>query len=215
MENRTERAGGQPAKKSRANIIAPAILIAVFLLLEAVGGGILYYAHAKERVCSAVTEGRLIEWETRKKKNSAFYVPIVEYKAGDEIYLGVSNTSSGRRTIKEGDTVVIGYNPSNPYEFYIEGHDLRRMRSFGGIFIMIGALLALLQALCAVFNRMDMEEKKRTRVNEILWALGVFAVFYRIMAFALGIGVATLLTVIMGFLFLLASRKKKHKNQDV
>lgn len=133
---------------------------------------------------------------------------------GDESYTGVSNVETDKLPFKEGDLLTIYYNPSNPLEFYTEGYDLILIRSFGWIFIIMGAALSLVNLICAVLNRVNMDEKRRIRMKEFFYALGVLFVFYWMMITLSGIGPALFTTAIIAPFVLYVKYKNRKKHQD-
>lgn len=201
-------------KKMSINTKFMIILIAVILILEAVGGVIVYSAHITEKRCSVETEGVLLKWGKRFKKNRRSYYPIVQYWVGDEAYTGVSNVETQKLPFKEGAPLTIYYNPSNPFEFYTKGYDLILIRSFGRVFMIMGAALTLVNLICAILNRMDMDEKKRIRIKEIFYALGVLFVFYWMIITLSGIGPAVFATIIIAPFVIYVKYKNRRKGQD-
>lgn len=190
------------------------ILILVILALEAVGGAIVYSAYVKEKNCSIKTEGVLLEWGKRIKKNKRKYYPIVQYWVGDEAYKEISSVETEKLPFKEGAPLTIYYNPSNPFEFYTEGYDLILIRSFGRVFMIMGAALALVNLICTILNRVDMDEKRRVHIKEIEYALGVLFVFYWMMITLSGIGPAVLATIIIAPFVIYVKYKNRPKDQD-
>lgn len=206
MENKT--------KKISINAMFIIILISVILVLEAVGGTIVYSAYVIEKNCSIETEGVLLEWGKRVKKNRRKYYPIVQYWVGDEAYKGVSSVETEKLPFKEGTPLTIYYNPSNPFEFYTEGYDLILIRSFGRVFMIMGAALALVNLICAILNRLDMDGKRRVRMKEIIYALGVLFVFYWMMITLSGIGPAVFATILIVPFVIYVKYKNRPKDQD-
>lgn len=204
----------QSEKKTGINTVFTVILITVIIILELIGGGILYQAHVKEKNCSAIVEGTLVKWNRRTKEKGVSYSPIVEYNVGNEIYTGISNVWGNILPIKKGDKVIIGYNPSNPTEFYMEGYDLNNIRITGSIFIIIGAALALVNMICFVLNRINMDKKKRMRIEVIICASGILLVFYWMMLLIMGVGITLLISLILGFFIFYVKHKNRSKKQD-
>lgn len=200
-------------KKPSINTMFMIIFILFILMLEAVGGIIMYSAHVKEKHCSAAAEGVLLEWGKRRSANKVKYYPIVQYQVGDKAYTGVSNAETIKRPFKEGDMITICYNPADPFVFYIKGYDLKLIRSLGSIFLIMGLVLALVHMICAVLNRMDMEENKRVRIKEIFYALGVLFVFYWIVILISGIGMAVFLTIIITPFIIYVKYKNRETHQ--
>lgn len=205
---------GRGIKKWETNTKFVILLTAVILLMEAVGGGIIYYAWAKEKICCAEAEGTLINWEKRKDKKSRKYVPVVEYRVGKEIYTGISNIESLKRTIEEGSPVLIGYDPSNPYNYYLKGYDLEAIRSFGGIFMVLGAVFAAVNIICAILNRMEMDDKRKVRIKEWIFILCFFAAFSWFIIALAGIRTALLVVIVMAPFVLYVKLKNRKDSRD-
>lgn len=183
--------------KMSTNTMFLIIFISIVLILEAVGGGIVYSAYAKEKRCSVMTEGVLIEWVMWKKKNKTTYYPVVEYTVGNETFKESPNVRTNLRPFKTGDSIAIGYNPSNPHDFYIEGYDLEVIRSLGGSFIIWGVVAVIINIICAILNRMDMDERRRVRIKERVFVVFFLLAFYWMLISFSSIKMAVFATVLL------------------
>lgn len=199
--------------KMSANRMFLMLLILVILVLEAVGGGIIYSAYAKEQRCSVMTQGTLLEWVRWTRKNSTNSSPVVEYRVGNETYTQMPDVKAKKRPFKEGDLVTVGYNPLNPHEFYLAGYDLEITRSFGSIFMIWGAAAVIVNLIFAALNRINMEERRRIRCKEFVIALFVIAVFYWMVISFSGIGMAALVTVLIAPFVLYVKYKNRRKRE--
>lgn len=191
------------------------IFISIILILEAVGGGIVYSAYAKEKRCSIITEGVLIEWGMWKNKNKTTYYPVVEYRVGNEIFKESSNARTSSRPFKEGDLVAISYNPSNPHDFYIEGYDLEVIRSLGGSFIIWGAAAVIVNIICAILNRIAMDRRKRVRIKEMVFAVFFLLAFYWMLISFSSVKTAVFVTMLLTpFVLYVKIKKRLRKKGD-
>ena len=104
-------------------------ILGVGLILVAVVGGYLNYQ--KQRSCTAVTSGTIVEvkqkMETKrvngKRERGMVYSPVYEYKAGDKVIRKAVGSSTKREAFVIGNKVVICYNPSRPESFYVKGRE--------------------------------------------------------------------------------------------
>lgn len=190
------------------------LLILVILVLEAVGGGIVYSAYAKEQRCSLRTQGTLLEWVRWTRKNTTNYSPVVEYRVGNETYTEILNVKADKRPFKEGDLVTVGYNPLNPHEFYLEGYDLEILRSFGSSFMILGAAAVIVNLICAALNRVDMEERRRIRCKEFVIAFFFLAAFYWMVISFSGIMMAVFVTILIAPFVLYVKYKNRRKQKN-
>jgi hypothetical protein len=142
-----------------------------------IGAGLCYSARMKEKTCSAVAEGRVIEY----RKNSYIgqkrrFTPVVEYQVGNEIFAGETNVWYSSRTFEIGEYVMIGYNPTNPEEFYIKSYDLNILTRMGIVFLVIGGGILAITVTVLILdkNRMDKEKKKTIQTGIIVGGIVLF-----------------------------------------
>lgn len=110
---------------------------------------IMYSANNNLRnKCTEKTDGVVVKIERVEENTedgtSISYAPVYEYTVNDKTYSHRSGnrTSKGLVKYKEGDKVVINYNPNNPDEYYVEGDNSNNIMviifaSVGGIFLIL------------------------------------------------------------------------------
>ena len=180
-------APGQSGKKPAGSIALIVFLAAFVLGFGAIGAGLCYSAHMREKTCSGAAEGKVIGY----RKNSSHrgrnhtYTPVVEYRAENEIFTGETNASSSSRTFEIGEYVMIGYNPANPEEFYIKGYDLNITTRIGIVFLVIsgGILAVLVIALILSKSKISKERKEKIEAGIIVGGI-VFIIFAVLIAVA-------------------------------
>lgn len=171
----------------KCKMSAKRILLILFLALftlgfSVIGAGLCYSAHIQEKTCSAVAEGRVIEY----KKNSyigqkRMFTPVIEYQVENEIFTGGTNIWYSSKTFEIGEYVMIGYNPAKPEEFYIKSYDLNIITRLGIVFLVIsGAILAVTATVLILGkNKTDKERKETIQAGIIAGGivLLIFVVF--------------------------------------
>lgn len=150
---------------------AKKILLILFLPLFAlgfciIGAGLCHSAHMQEKNCSAMAEGRVIE----DRKNSyigqkRMFTPIMEYQVENEIFTGETNVWHSSRLFERGEYVMIGYNPTNPEEFYIKSYNLNMMARLGILFLVIGGAILVITVTVVILDKNKMDKEKKEKIQ--------------------------------------------------
>lgn len=85
------------------------------------------------------------------------------------------------------------------------------IRSFGSGFIIWGAAAAIINLICALLNRVHMEERKRVRCKKFVIAFFFLAAFYWMVILFSGIGMAVLVTILIAPFVLYVKYKNRRK----
>ena len=124
-------------------------ILGVGLILVAVVGGYLNYQ--KQRSCTAVTSGTIVEvrqqMETKrvdgKHERVMTYRPVYGYKAGDRVIRKTAGSSTKRDAFVVGSQVVICYDPTAPELFYVKGKEKRYFFACGLVALLGMGILYL------------------------------------------------------------------------
>lgn len=104
-------------------------------------------ARRLKQVCTAQESGVVIDFYVSDSisdgRRKYMYYPIVEYTAGDRLYTERFEIGSSSPGYREGQAVVIGYNPNAPQEFYIVGDHSNTFlivvfSGAGGLTVLVG-----------------------------------------------------------------------------
>ena len=163
-------------KKKRIFLLI--LFLAVFALgFGIIGAGLCSSAHIQKKTCSAAAEGRVIEYRRNSHiGNKRMYTPVVEYRAGNEILTGETKAWSSSRTFAIGEYVMIGYNPANPKEFYIQNFDLSITTRLGILFLVVSSGILTVTVITLLLNksRLDKERKQKIEAGLIVGGMILF-----------------------------------------
>ncbi len=180
--DKTSAVSGQSGKLSAKGILLILFLALFALGFGVIGAGLCYSAHMQEKTCSAVTEGRIIDYRKYSyigQKN--MFTPVVEYQAGNKIFTGETNARSNSRNFETGEYVMIGYDPANPENFYIKSYDLNILTRLGMLFLVIGLAVLAVTITVLILGKNKMDKKKKDTIQAGIIASGIvlliFAVF--------------------------------------
>ncbi len=88
---------------------------------------LIWYGKRQFGVCTAETQGVVVDIYRNANFEGDSYAPVVEFQAGGQTIRGIARTekTGGRSRIpfEEGDRVNLRYNPDNPSQFLIRGYD--------------------------------------------------------------------------------------------
>ena len=215
QQTKVTTSGSEPPKKNTGIKILGILLFLIFTLGSGtIGITLLRSAHAQEKACSGKVEGQVVEY---RKHYSGFrrktYSPVVEFRAGNEMITGNSQTSSYPKPFKPGEYVTIGYNPQDPSEFYIKGYDLKTDYQLGTIFLLISLAIFAAAALLLLLGKIHIEEKKKEKIQTAMFLTGAIGFILTMFLVLAGIPITVCVFTAMG-LFALYGRRKNKQNKD-
>ena len=179
---------GQSGKMSAKRVLLILFLALFTLGFGVIGAGLCYSAHVQEKTCSAAAEGRVTEY----RKNSyigqkRMFTPVVEYQVGNEIFTGETSAWYSSRTFETGEYVMIGYNPSNPEEFYIKNYALNIITRLGIVFLVIGGAMLAVTVTVLLLNKHKMEQKRKRTIQTGIIAGGIILFIFVVFAAVAGL----------------------------
>ena len=127
------------------NKIIPVIISIIF-----VGAGILMLFNSDKlnKRCTVETDAKIVGYKKIAKdrvdnfvgrENAEYtYYPIIEYKAKNELITKQYNMGSNTPQYKEGESIVVLYNPDKEDEFIIKGE--KGLNIIGIVFTALGGI---------------------------------------------------------------------------
>ncbi len=158
----SKQSGKMPARR-----VLRVLFLALFALgFGLIGAGLCHSAHMQEKTCSAAAEGRVIEY--RKDSHigqKRTFTPVVEYQVGNKVFTGETKAWYSFRTFQIGEYVMVGYNPTNPEEFYIKSYNLNIMTWLGALFLFIGGAILAVTATVLILGNSKMGKEKKAKIQ--------------------------------------------------
>lgn len=199
----------QSGKKSGGKFFLILFLTVFALGFGALGFGMVHSAHKKTGTCSTAAEGRIVGY--RESSHKRRFSPIVEYQVENQIFTDETDVRLNYRPFKEGEYVLLYYNPDRPDEFYIKGYDLKTTYKIGAIFLLVAIGIFVILALFSISGRVKMDKKKK---DDILGKIIIFAILlfmFTVFSSLAGLRITICLFAGAGLFSLYGIYQSKHK----
>ena len=112
-----------------------------------VGVGVFFFCVEKNqrRICTAQTEGVILDEGLSYKYGKKRYRPTFSYLVEDAEYTIQKNFAHNTKKVSEGQAVTVFYNPSKPQQNYV--FELRVGNGGPAIFVAIGMGLIIIELI--------------------------------------------------------------------
>lgn len=201
----------QSGKKSGGKIFLILFLTVFALGFGALGFGMVHSAHKKTETCSAAAEGRIVGYKKSSYNHKRRFSPIVEYQVENQIFTDETNVRLNYRPFKEGEHVLLYYNPDRPDEFYIKGYDLKTTYKIGAIFLLVAIGIFVMLALFSILGRIKMDKKKKDDILAKIIIFAILLLMFTVFSSLAGLRITICLFAGAGLFSLYGIYQSKHK----
>ena len=134
------------------------ICLIISILFVVIGIFMLFNSDKLIKRCTIETDAKVVEYkevienEHENRINGEplkyTYYPIIEYKANDRVISKQYQTGSNIRKYKEGESIIVLYNPDNVEEFIIKGEKGSKILGIG--FTALGGIAVIAVAVSMI-----------------------------------------------------------------